>query len=150
MNARQICALSLALLVSIAATSCVTNPNRAATQIESMLMAQDAAWNAGDMEGFMDGYWNSPDLTFCSGGTVTRGWEPTLTRYRTRYPTAESRGELTFSDLDIHVLSRKAAYVLGRWRLERDKPIAGLFTLVLRRQHGRWVIVHDHTSSDAP
>jgi len=118
--------------------------------IVERLTAQDAAWNAGDLEAFMEPYWQSEDLTFSSGGKVTRGWESTLKHYQSRYPTREIMGQLTFSDLEIRGLGRKSALVLGRWRLERENPIGGAFTLVMRRERGRWIIVHDHTSKDDP
>ncbi len=57
-------------------------------------------------------------------------------------------GTLTFSDLDVTVLSPDAAMVLGRWHLQRakDEP-HGRFTLIFRRMKQGWRIVHDHTSS---
>ena len=119
-------------------------------QIIEILTSQDAAWNAGDIDAFMEPYWHSDDLTFSSGGKVTRGWQATLDGYRSRYPTREAMGRLSFTELEITSLSPDAALVLGRWRLERQNPLAGAFTLVMRRIGGRWVIVHDHTSKDAP
>jgi beta-aspartyl-peptidase (threonine type) len=133
------------LAAGCAATGRAVGPEEA---IPAQLDAQAAAWNAGDVEGFMRGYWQSPELTFSSGGTVTRGWEPTLARYKQRYPDRAAMGHLTFSDLDIVMLGRDAALVLGRWRLERDKPVGGNYTLVLRRIGGQWLIIHDHTSKD--
>ena len=115
-----------------------------------MLEQQARAWNAGDIDAFMAPYWHSPDLTFSSGGKVTRGWQATLDRYHQRYPTREAMGHLTFSDIEVTQLGRDAALVLGRWRLQRAAPIGGGFTLVLRESAGKWVIVHDHTSIDAP
>ncbi len=119
-------------------------------EIVRILTAQDEAWNAGDIEAFMEPYWKSPELTFSTAGKVTRGWQPTLERYRDRYPNREAMGRLSFSDLEIRPLGRKAALVLGRWRLDRQEPIQGNFTLVMRRDHRRWVIIHDHTSRDEP
>jgi beta-aspartyl-peptidase (threonine type) len=127
-----------------------------------MLEQQAQAWNAGDIDAFMAPYWHSPDLTFSSGGKVTRGWQATRDRYHQRYPTPEAMGRLTFSDLEITVPGPNVALVLGRWRLERVEPIGGGFTLVLRKDveqkfaptltgvGAAWVIVHDHTSTDAP
>lgn len=119
--------------------------------IRAVLEAQAAAWNKGDIDGFMRGYWESDELTFSSGGTVTRGWNATLRRYRTRYATRDKMGQLTFSDLEVRMLGDDAALVLGRWQLRRkeDAP-GGIFTLVFRRMAGRWLIIHDHTSSDEP
>jgi len=94
----------------------------------------------------MDAYEHSPDLTFSSGGRVTRGWRPTLESYHKRYPTREAMGRLTFSDLEITELGPDAALVLGRWNLDRGVPVGGTFSLVLCRRNGQWVIIHDHTS----
>jgi len=114
--------------------------------IRGVLDQQADAWNRGDIETFMDTYLRSPELTFSSGGQVSRGWERTLQNYRRRYPTREAMGHLTFSDLEITELGQDAALVLGKWALDRDEPVGGVFTLVLRREAGRWVIIHDHTS----
>lgn len=120
-------------------------------EIRTTLTGQADAWNRGDIEGFMSAYWNSPGLTFASGGTVTRGFASTLERYKTKYPTTREMGKLSFSDLDIRFLSLNSAMVLGRWKLEREQPIEGLFTLIMRRERGKWIIIHDHTSvGDTP
>jgi len=115
-----------------------------------MLEQQAQAWNAGDIDAFMVPYWRSPDLTFSSGGKVTRGWQATLDRYHQRYPTREAMGRLSFSDIEVTLPGPSVTLVLGRWRLERAEPIGGAFSLVLRKVDGRWVIIHDHTSTDAP
>ncbi len=121
---------------------------REAATIEAMLRAQDEAWNQGDIDGFMQGYWKSPELRFASGGSVTRGWQATLDRYRTRYDSREKMGRLVTSDYEIVLLSPDAAIAHGRWQLERagDAP-SGLYTLVLRKIGGDWVIVSDTTTS---
>ncbi len=139
--------------VVLAQTDQETAPPRPADRaaIEQLLEHQVAAWNRGDLEGFMAHYGQSDDLTFSSGGTTERGWQATLDRYRRRYPDRQSMGTLAFSDLEIHPLGHAAAYVLGRWTLRRHAaPLAGNFTLVLRRPQQDWLIVHDHTSQDAP
>jgi len=125
-------------------------PRDSRTEIVAVLHAQAADWNAGDVEAFMRGYWRSPELCFVSSSGVTRGWRATLDRYRRRYPTRDAMGELTFSDLDVRIVARHAALVVGRWRLRREQPVGGWFTLIVRRDGGRWVIVHDHTSQDDP
>lgn len=115
--------------------------------ITALLDRQQAAWNRGDIEGFMSDYWQSPDLTFSSGGKITRGFQGTLDRYRQRYPTAERMGKTTFSDLEIRTLDDGTALVLGRWSLEREgEQKGGNFSLVLRQIEGHWKIIHDHTS----
>ncbi len=120
------------------------------THVRSMLQDQAASWNAGNIEAFMQPYWQSAELTFSSGGKVTRGWEPTRANYHVRYPTRELMGHLTFSDLEVTDLGGKAALVLGRWHLEREEPVGGAFSLVMRKIDDQWVIIHDHTSRDQP
>lgn len=120
--------------------------------IADVLDTQVEAWNRGDLETFMEGYWNSPDLVFTSGGRVQRGWQTTLDRYRAAYgERTETMGRLMFTDLEVHELERESAWVLGRWRLETDAETrGGVFSLVFRRIDGRWLIAHDHTTESTP
>ena len=116
--------------------------------IRAVLDAQAAAWNRGDVAGYMDGYDRSPRTEFVGGDSITRGWQEVLDRYQKKYDTREKMGVLTFSDLEIQILSNDAALVLGRWRLKRvnDEP-HGTFTLLFRKTGAGWRIVHDHSSS---
>ncbi len=115
--------------------------------IRKVMDEQTAAWNRGDVEGFMQGYWNSPQMTFVSGDNVTKGWQPTLERYRKNYDSKAKMGVLTFSGLEINIISKDTATVLGSWALQRenDNP-NGKFTLIFRKFKDGWKIVHDHTS----
>ncbi len=121
---------------------------KAIAAIREVLQAQSAAWNRGDLEGYMAGYHNSPNTEFVGGDRITHGWQSVLDRYKKRYDTRDKMGTLTFSDLEITVLSKDAALVLGRWRLVRakDQP-HGTFTLLFRKTADGWRIVHDHSSS---
>jgi beta-aspartyl-peptidase (threonine type) len=142
----------LGLALSGAATAVAAEPGagdpRAA--VLALLDAQVEAWNRGDLEGFMAGYWRSPELVFCSGATLTKGWDATLEHYRKRYQ-AEGRemGRLGFDAVEVLPLGPDGAAARGAWRLRTSdgKEPHGLFTLVLRRVDGAWRIVHDHTSS---
>jgi beta-aspartyl-peptidase (threonine type) len=117
--------------------------------IRQVLDAQVAAWNQGDLQGFMAGYWSSPELSFFSGSQRTRGWQATLDRYVDRYQSkGQEMGQLTFRELDIELLGPDSALVRGRWQLKRSKDSpGGLFTLIFKRLPEGWRIVHDHTSS---
>ena len=120
-----------------------------AAAVRAVLDAQVEAWNRGDLERFMDGYWRSPDLVFQSGATVTRGWQATRERYRRRYQSeGKEMGRLRFEELDLQPLGPDAVFIRGRWHLtmkDGSEP-NGLFTLLARRIDGEWKIVHDHTS----
>jgi ketosteroid isomerase-like protein len=115
--------------------------------IRKVLDAQVDAWNRGDIDGFMAGYWRSEKLTFISGDKVTRGWQQTLDNYKKSYDSREKMGTLMFSDLEFTVLSKNAVIVLGSWALKRTKDTPnGKFTLTFRKFKEGWRIVMDHTS----
>jgi beta-aspartyl-peptidase (threonine type) len=123
-------------------------------QVVQVLESQQAAWNRHDLEGFMAGYWNSPDLTFFSGAKMNSSWQSTLDHYRKTYQSeGREMGKLEFSDLNVQELSPDAAFVRGAWNLtisdgksDPKKP-HGLFTLVFRKFPDGWKIIHDHTSA---
>ena len=120
---------------------------KASIAIRKVMDEQVAAWNRGDIDGFMSGYWKSEKLTFISGTDVTRGWQPTLDRYKKSYDSRVKMGVLKFSDLEFTVLSKDAAVVLGSWALTREKDNPhGIFTLTFRKFKEGWRIVMDHMS----
>ena len=118
--------------------------------IEQVLRAQAEAWNRRDLDGFMAGYWKSPELAFFSGDHVASGWQAAFDRYRQRYQgEGHEMGKLEFSDLQIETLAADSAFVRGRWHLTMSdgKTPHGLFTLIFRKFPDGWKIVHDHTSA---
>lgn len=117
-------------------------------RIREVIRDQQRDWNRGDLESFMKGYEKGQRLVFTSGGKIRRGWNEALARYRESYPGREAMGQLEFSDLEITLLGKSAAVVLGRWTLKRKQNNPrGVFTLVLRKGTDGWKIIHDHTSS---
>lgn len=119
-----------------------------AAAIRAVLAEQSAAWNSGDLEGFMDsGYAHGPELVFTAGGAVRRGYDATLARYKQRYATRERMGRLAFEDIEITPLGADGAVVLGHWSLsDTPKASEGVFSLGFLRTAAGWRIVHDHTS----
>jgi beta-aspartyl-peptidase (threonine type) len=125
--------------------------------IRAVLDSQVAAWNKGDLEGFMDGYWRDTQLSFISGDSITYGWEATRDRYQKKYFTPgpdgklNERGELSFAELQVEGMSPMAAIVRGRYILKLSHETAtGRFTLTFRRMAPGWRITSDHTSSKCP
>ena len=117
--------------------------------IRKVLEEQTKAWNRGDIDDFMEGYWKSDEMIFISGNNISKGWQAALNRYKKGYNKREKMGTLTFSELHITVLNKKNAVVRGRFTLvrEKDKP-TGLFTLIFRKiKKIGWRVVHDHTST---
>jgi beta-aspartyl-peptidase (threonine type) len=126
-------------------------PEKEESAVRRILDAQVAAWNRKDLEGYMAGYWRSPNLVFFSGGSMTRGWQATLDRYRKRYQSeGKEMGSLSFGDVSIDVLGPTMAMARGEWRLlmSGSKELHGRFTVVLQHLAEGWRIVHDHSSAD--
>jgi uncharacterized protein (TIGR02246 family) len=149
------CALALALLLAPAppAPAQDDNPLHTATRTEldvvKVVLAQEKAWNAGDLEGYVKGYKNSPDTIFI-GKDVSKGYAQILEDYKRNYYNRASMGTLTFSELEVHSLSDAFAVCIGKYHLERAKkdggPSDGQFSLVLEKTDQGWKIVLDHTT----
>ena len=142
------------ILLTLITPACVSTPDsakenaQAVAAVRAVVEAQQAAWNRGDIEGFMDGYERADTTTFVSGDTITRGWQTVLERYKQHYDSRDKMGTLTFSELEIKPLSPFYALADGRWQLTRanDAP-HGRFTLLFRRTSNGWRVVHDTTTS---
>jgi ketosteroid isomerase-like protein len=120
---------------------------KAQKSIQSVLETQTQAWNAGDLPKFMSTYWHSDSLRFIGKSGLTYGWQQTLDNYKKNYPSKEAMGQLDFNILSIEVLSKRSAFVVGRWHLARTiGDLSGHFTLLFRKIDGKWVIVADHSS----
>lgn len=120
-------------------------------EIGALLTASAAAWNEGDLAAFMRDYADDSTLTYVSGGHVRSGWQALSDRYTANYfAPGKSRDSLTYDDLQVHPLTPDFAYATARFRLMRADSVtsSGPFTLILQRRGDRWVILHDHTSSD--
>ena len=115
--------------------------------ILKVMHTQQLAWNHGDIDGFMQGYWKSDSLVFVGKDAPTYGWQTTLNNYKKHYPDKAAMGQLTFNILQVKVLSPTNAFVLGGWHLKREKDApGGYYTLWFRKIKGEWKIVCDHTS----
>ncbi len=142
---------ALALRVPSRLSAQAGGQERDSASIRQVLRSQQIAWNKGDVDAFLAGYWHSPDLTFSGSSGTSRGWDAVCARYKREYADREAMGQLEFSDLEFRFLGPNAALVLGRWHLTRAKgDVGGVFSLVWKRFPEGWRIVHDHTSADEP
>ena len=144
-------AAPVASLLLAFATLSTAADTPAGEAVRAVLAAQIQAWNRGDLNGYMAGYWNSPDLVFFSNGQETRGWQPTLDRYRARYQgEGKHMGTLDFPVLDVLTLGPDAALARGRWRLRMPdgKELSGMTSVLFRKKPEGWRVVHDHSSGD--
>ena len=146
-------------VMSIGAVTCQGQDPQEATdvpatkaKIESILVTQAKAWNEGNLEKFMETYWNSDKLTFSGGGKTTYGWQGTLDKYRKSYAPPKQMGRLHFDELDIMMIESNSALVLGNWHLKMkgDEKRDGNFSLVVKKLDSGWKIIHDHSSTLEP
>ena len=142
----------LLLMMTAACTATSKTAPDAIADVRAVWTAQIEAWNRGDLDAFMAGYWKSSDLVFFSNGSETRGWQETLDRYRARYQgEGKQMGTLDFPQLDLVMLGTDAALTRGRWRLKMPdgKELSGMTSVIFRKLPEGWRIVHDHSSAEA-
>jgi ketosteroid isomerase-like protein len=134
------------VLFLLATTSLFAQSN-SETAIRKILDEQTAAWNRGDIDNFMNGYWENDSLMFIGKSGVTYGWNNTLKNYKKGYPDTAAMGKLTFTLIQFKKLSKEYYHITGKWFLKRSiGDVGGHYTLLFRKINGRWVIVSDHSS----
>lgn len=115
--------------------------------ILKLMSDQQNAWNKGDIDAFMQGYWKSDSLVFVGKTAPLYGWQSTINRYKKAYPDKDTMGQLTFGIVKLELLDHNNAFMLGSWHLDRKAgAIGGYFTLWFKKINGEWKIVCDHTS----
>ncbi len=147
------------LIVLLCVAACASAPPRVRTfepmdrtAVTSVLDQQAAAWNRGDLTGYMAGYARIDNLVFTSGGKVRTGWQAAFDTYQAKYGSEPSTmGKLAFVINQVDAIGADGAVVLGTWTVtESQHPGTGIFTVVLERRPEGWRIIHDHTSLAAP
>jgi ketosteroid isomerase-like protein len=148
----RVMALCLAVVCAMTASAPAQDYKQTeSARIRKVIDEQQAAWNRGDLEGFMAAYWNSEDLTFFSGARESKGSQSALDRYKKNYQGAgHEMGKLEFANVRIEMLAPNAAFVRGEFHLTMTDGTTphGLFTLIFRRFPEGWKIVHDHSSGE--
>ncbi|MDB5230407.1 MAG: hypothetical protein JWN76_1212 [Chitinophagaceae bacterium] len=133
----------LTLLIAVSAST----QNSDEQKIREILSTQTKAWNKGQIENFMVGYWQSDSLVFIGKNGPTYGYQKTLENYKKGYPDTSHMGQLKFTLLSLKKLSPEYYFVIGKWNLQRSVgDVGGSFTLLFRKIKGRWLIVSDHSS----
>ncbi|SHI92234.1 YybH family protein [Pseudozobellia thermophila] len=136
----QLLFLGLGLVFST--SLCAQDTDQSA--IRSILDKQASAWSNGDLEAFMQDYWKSDSLTYFSRGSITKGWETTLNKYKKGYPSKAHTGQLTFKIAQLTQISENAYYVMGEYFLTRKVGNAhGTFMIIFKKIDGEWKIIAD-------
>jgi len=135
------------LILSLFFSATVFCQSNDEAEVRKVLSTQNAAWNRGDVDAFMVGYWDNDSLMFVGSSGITYGYKNTLANYKKRYPDTAAMGKLTFNLIQVKRLSPEYYHVTGKWHLQRSiGDVGGHFTLVFRKIDGRWVIISDHSS----
>lgn len=135
------------LITSCTAPSDASFASADEVAIRALLNIQQDAWNRGDIDTFMTGYHRSDSMQFVGRDKINFGWQTTLDNYKRKYPDTVAMGKLKFEILRMNPISKDAAFLTGTFYLKRSiGDVSGIFTLVLRKIEGRWVIVYDHTA----
>jgi hypothetical protein len=115
--------------------------------LQSIMDAQQKAWNEGQIEAFMQPYWKNDSLAFVGKSGVTRGWQATLDRYKKNYPSSTEMGRLQFENKEWKTIDLNHVYTLGAWTLFREADtLSGHYSLLWKRINGQWCIIADHSS----
>lgn len=147
MNFKLLCSFCLLLTFML---GCQQNPKTLTSEdkqkILNVLDMQLVAWNMGDHEGFMEGYWKSDSLRFCGSKGTTYGWNTVLNNYKKSFPNRDDMRFLRFEIDSVNSLRYPQVIVDGQWIVERKDTIGGYFTLLFDRPNGKnWKIIEDHT-----
>jgi ketosteroid isomerase-like protein len=144
---KNICLVAVIFFVTGSHAQSKTRWLKDESSVRKVLNEQVAAWNRGDIEGFMQGYWKSDSLMFIGSKGVTHGWQKTLANYKKGYPDTVAMGKLSFDLITVKKLSPEYFFVVGKFTLKRSiGDASGHFDLLFRKVNGRWVIISDHTS----
>ena len=139
---------NLVLIIIIGFSMVANGQNKDMEEIQRVMNLQEVAWNEGNIEQFMDGYWKSDSLMFIGKNGIKYGWEPTLDNYISSYPDKSAMGKLTFTNEVKEFIDIETVQVIGQWELQRDslENLGGFYSLVWKIKKGEWVIVSDHSS----
>lgn len=140
---RTILLITIILMLSIN----IFAQNNERTEILKVLENQRLAWNTGNLEQYMMGYWKSDSLLFVGKRGPQYGWQKTFDNYKKSYPDKSAMGKLTFNILKVELYTFDYAFVLGEWILDREKDQPrGFFTLQMKKINGEWKVIADHSS----
>ncbi|MGB2171877.1 MAG: YybH family protein [Flavobacteriaceae bacterium] len=127
----------------------VDQTNADILSVMALMSDQERAWNQGDINAFMKGYWDNDRLVFTGANGPTYGYQNTLRNYKKRYPNQVAMGQLKFDILFTKQWDAQTIQLIGRYLLQREKDQpTGFFTLLFRKIEGHWKIVSDHSSSE--
>ncbi len=123
------------------------DPKADEAAIRAVLEAEQIAWNNGNIDAFMEGYWRSDSLQFMSPRGINHGWQETLEGYKKGYPDIRAMGTLHFDIFQVTPLSQSHYLVTGQYHVTRNSDnLEGYFTLIFKKIDGKWVAIYDHTS----
>ncbi len=116
-------------------------------EIETALAEMNRYWNNGDLDKYMNYYANTDKVTMQSSDSRYYGFKTIRSLFVNTIPDKDRRGDLSFSEEEIHVLSKNSVYVIGKFILtfEDGRKREGYYTIVMKKLKEGWKIVHDQS-----
>lgn len=138
---------SLCYLVLMLCMQNAVAQTKDAQKILEILENQEKAWNNGNINQFMHGYWENDSLVFVGKNGLTYGFKNTLANYKKNYPNKAQMGQLKFTILSMKALGKTFYSIIGKWELTRTVGnLNGHYTLLLKKINSEWKIISDHSS----
>jgi ketosteroid isomerase-like protein len=117
--------------------------------VVKIVLAQESAWNKGDLDGFLAGFKDAPDTQAVLGNRAV-GMAEIHNAFHNNYPNREAMGLLSYSDVEARMLGENFALATGKYHLDRSKkyggPADGTFTEVMEKTPKGWQIIFDETT----
>lgn len=137
----------LSFIILLILTSCSSNFENDKAEIKTAMDKQVQCWSNGDIDGYMNEYWKSDSLRFLGLKGLRKGWQTTLNGYKKAYPDKKAMGKLIFKNISFEPLNNKQIFVVGEWKLEREKDtLSGYYSLIWEKIDGQWKVIFDHTN----
>ena len=117
-------------------------------RIRALFESSCAAWNRGDIDGYLADYWHSDKVRWVSEGTVQYGFDAIASAFKARFDSPDNMGRLGVANLEIQLLSEGDALAFGAWTQTTSTASRhGVFTVHMKKIDGEWRIVSDHSST---
>ena len=153
MQFRRLVLLAVAALIVPACAAQSSDPLFTATReqldVVKIILAQQEAWNKGDLDGYLSHYKNAPDTQAVLANLV-RGLDNIRAAYRQNFPNKDAMGTIEDTDVGVRELGDHFALATGRYHLTRSKkaggPAEGTFSELFEKTAAGWQIIFSEST----
>jgi uncharacterized protein (TIGR02246 family) len=112
--------------------------------VTKVILAQQAAWNTGDLDRYVSFYKDAPD-TEAILAAPTMGLAAIRNAYHINFPNRDAMGAIENSEVNVRALGDNFALATGKYHLQRTKKgggdAFGTFTQVFEKTSAGWQII---------